>query len=112
MEALGAVADRAVAVSALTGDGLATLRARIVAALAGGEDTRDTPAISNVRHLALVDEARGAVGRAGEALARGATEEVVLADLAVAREALEQVTGRRAPEDLLRHVFARFCVGK
>jgi tRNA modification GTPase len=112
VDVLGRAADRAIAVSALTGDGLAALRARIVSTLADREDVRDVPAISNIRHLALVDEALAAVTRAGAALGRGATEELVLADLAAARQALEELTGKRTPDDLLRHIFARFCVGK
>ena len=39
-------------------------------------------------------------------------EEFVLADLQDARAALEEITGRRAPEDVLAHIFARFCIGK
>jgi len=42
----------------------------------------------------------------------GLPEEFVLADLQDAREALEEITGRRAPDDLLAHIFARFCIGK
>jgi tRNA modification GTPase len=52
------------------------------------------------------------VERAEAALRSGATEELLLAELWEARQALEEVTGRRAPEDLLRHIFGRFCVGK
>jgi len=26
--------------------------------------------------------------------------------------ALEEVTGKRTSEDLLRHIFSRFCIGK
>jgi tRNA modification GTPase len=102
----------AVDVSALTGDGLSLLRDRIVEELTGREDLRDAPFISNVRHLALVDDALDAVDRADAAIERGATEELVLVDLAAAREALEAITGRRTPDDLLHHIFARFCVGK
>ena len=40
------------------------------------------------------------------------SEEFVLADLQDARAALEEITGRRAPDELLAHIFARFCVGK
>jgi tRNA U34 5-carboxymethylaminomethyl modifying GTPase MnmE/TrmE len=36
----------------------------------------------------------------------------VLADLSDARAAFEEVTGRRATEDLLAHIFSRFCIGK
>jgi tRNA modification GTPase len=102
----------AVDVSAIAGDGLSVLRDRLAAELTGVEDLRDAPFISNVRHLALVDEALDAVGRADAAIERGATEELVLVDLAAARQALEAITGRRTPEDLLHHIFARFCVGK
>ena len=49
-----------------------------------------------------------AAGREGESM----PEEFVLADLQHARQALEEVTGRRAPEDLLAHIFSRFCIGK
>jgi tRNA modification GTPase len=108
------VDDRAVAVSATTGAGLDDLRRRIVAAL-DVDLLRDRPAITNVRHIALVERAREALARAlGAARADGGSmsEEFVLADLSDARSALEEVSGRRAPEDLLEHIFARFCIGK
>jgi tRNA modification GTPase len=106
--------DRAVPVSATAGDGLEALRRRIAAAL-DVDPMRDRPAMTNVRHLALVDRAHQALGRArAAALASGVSlpEEFVLADLADARAALEEIGGRRAPEDLLEHIFSRFCIGK
>ena len=39
-------------------------------------------------------------------------EELVLADLQDARAALEEITGKRTPEDLLQRIFERFCIGK
>ena len=111
-EDLGGSADAAVHVSATTGAGLTGLRERIIGELAGRNDWRDTPAISNVRHLGLIDEARAAVGRAADAISAGATEELIVADLTDARRSLEAITGRRAPDDVLRHIFARFCIGK
>ena len=104
--------DDAVAVSALTGSGMALLRRRIAAAL-DVDYHADRPAMTNVRHVALLE-------RAGQALKSARTaaqdlalsEEFVLADLQIARDALEEVTGRRAPEDVLAHIFERFCVGK
>jgi tRNA modification GTPase len=99
-------------VSSMTGAGLPMLRRAIVRALTDREELRDPPAISNVRHVTLVERARGAVGRAHDVLDAGATEELVLAELTAARESLEAISGRRAPEDLLRHIFAKFCIGK
>lgn len=104
--------ETALEVSVLTGAGMDRLRRAIVAGLTLQEDWRDRPAISNVRHLGLAQSARASVERVEQALAAGATEEMVLAELATARRALEEITGRRTPEDLLRHVFSRFCVGK
>ena len=36
----------------------------------------------------------------------------MLADLQEARGAFEEITGRRTPDDLLAHIFERFCIGK
>jgi len=109
---LGIADADAVPVSSVTGTGLTTLRARIAHRLSNRDDLRDPPAISNVRHLALVDDARAAMERAAQALADGATEELVLIDLTRARQALEEVTGRRTAGDVLEEIFKRFCIGK
>jgi tRNA modification GTPase len=109
---LGPDRPDAVEISALTGAGLDGLRRVMVARLTEREDLRDPPAITNARHLALVDDAREAVERAATGLAEGATEELVLTDLGRARRALEEITGRRSTDDLLAHIFARFCLGK
>lgn len=101
-----------VRVSVTTGAGLDVLRDRVVVTLVGNEELRDSPALSNVRHLELVERASAAIAAARHALEGGATEELVLADIALARQALEELTGQRTPEDLLRHIFAKFCVGK
>jgi tRNA modification GTPase len=104
----------AVAVSALTGAGLMDLRRAILRAL-DVDVLRDRPALTNVRHVALVQRARDALLRARGAVAAadGAlSEEFVLADLQDARAAFEEITGRRAADDLLAHIFSRFCIGK
>jgi tRNA modification GTPase len=103
-----------VSVSATTGAGLNELRRHIAAAL-DIELLADRPAITNVRHIALVQRAHDALARARTAaLADGATlsEEFVLADLQDARSALEEVNGRRTSDDVLAHIFSKFCIGK
>jgi tRNA modification GTPase len=107
----GAAAD-AIDISVVSGEGLIELRKRMTAALTAREELRDPPAISNVRHLALVKDAAERVGRALDALAAGTTEELILVDLGAARRSLEAITGRRTADDLLHHIFARFCIGK
>jgi tRNA modification GTPase len=101
-------------VSSMTGDGLDQLRREISIRLQL-EDLEDRPAITNVRHIALVERAQAALACARQASSsdgRSLPEEFVLADLQEARSALEEITGRRTSDDLLTHIFERFCVGK
>ncbi len=113
--ALGAGPDRVVRVSARTREGLPELREAIAACLLGRDLTGDPPKVTNARHIALLETAVRALGRAAAAArTRGdaGSEEFVLADLRDARAALEDVTGRRTADDLLAAIFGRFCIGK
>ena len=112
IDELGTRHEKAASVSAMTGQGLGELREKIAASLLDRDMFREPPAITNIRHVTLAEDALAAVERALHALVTGATEELILVDLARAREYLEQITGRRAPDDLLLHIFTRFCIGK
>ena len=102
-----------IAVSAATGSGIPELRRALVQALTGEETLRDTAAVSNIRHVRLLEDARDLLARARSAAASGATpEEFLLADLQGARERFDAIVGVRTPEDVLRHIFERFCIGK
>jgi len=108
------VEGQVVAVSALTGAGFDLLREAIGRALLNEAELRDPPLISNVRHVALLKRAlrhleQAAGGVSGDS---PVPEEFLLSDLQQARAALEEVTGRRTNDDLLHHIFERFCVGK
>jgi tRNA modification GTPase len=98
-------------VSALTGHGMDRLRAALAEA-AAGEPTRDVPAVTNTRHVELLRQARTALERASAAAAANTPEEFVVIDLTEARQKLEEVTGARTSDDVLRGIFERFCIGK
>jgi tRNA modification GTPase len=102
----------AVLISATSGAGLDELRRRISLRLAGAAETRDAPAITNVRHVDLVTRARLALERAAAAARAATPEEFVLTDLNEARGALEEVTGTRSADDMLSAIFTKFCIGK
>jgi tRNA modification GTPase len=100
-------------VSALTGDGFDTLRRAIASALAGDERLRDAAPISNARHIALLEQCRASLDAARRAAeAENVPEEFLLVDLQSARTRLDEIVGRRTSEDVLRHIFERFCIGK
>jgi tRNA modification GTPase len=107
-----AAAANVVPVSAATGRGIDELRHHIARALTGEESRRDTAAISNTRHIELLRQARAALEASRASAADAAPEEFVLTDLQAARQAFDEIVGRRTADDVLAHIFERFCIGK
>jgi len=105
------------AVSALTGEGIETLRNVLAEQLVDLADTTGGESILLAeRQRTAITEARDALGRAID-LAAGAVETIDCADLLAfeIREALDHlglVTGEVTTDDLLARVFTRFCIGK
>jgi tRNA modification GTPase len=102
----------AIAASALTGSGLDAVRRAIVEEAVAVELLEDTPAIANARHTALLERVDARLGEAAEQARCGEGEEIVLATLQDAFGALDEIVGKRSSEDVLRQIFARFCIGK
>ena len=95
------------AVSALTGDGLADLIDTIVAMARPVLPAEDAIAL-NARQAGLVAEARDALDNAASL-----DDPVLQAEgLRRAREVFDRLTGQAGVEDLLDALFARFCLGK
>jgi tRNA modification GTPase len=81
-----------------------TLAERVVAALGGGEP----PTATRLRHGELLREA---LSRLNAALT-AAEPELAAEDVRLAARALDRVTGRISPDDVLDRVFSTFCIGK
>ena len=94
------------------GDALTRVSQAVTQVLLAGEELRDPPAITNLRHIDLLERTRTALMRAADAADENAPEELVLADLAEAQQALGAVTGQRTPDEVLNRIFAEFCIGK
>jgi tRNA modification GTPase len=108
-----AIDANAMSLSARSGDCVEPLRRAIAFALMDGEQLRDDAAISNTRHIALLHACRDSLRAARDAARVGnVPEEFLLVDLQAARASLDQIVGRRTTEDVLRHIFDRFCIGK
>jgi tRNA modification GTPase len=101
----------ALPVSSVTDEGMGRLRDALLEA-AGVEPLRERVPIANLRHAALLEQAREALARAQAAAAAGLAEEFVLADLHDARARFDDVTGARPQDEVLRTIFDRFCIGK
>lgn len=110
-------AGAVVGISAKSGRGVDELRDAMSEALGSRTQTvgGDIALLTERQRDAIV-EASAALTRAGE-LAATANETIDCADvlafeLREALDALGQVTGEVTTEDLLGHVFAKFCLGK
>lgn len=110
---LAAAPEGAVAISAVTGEGLEglleVLRAKVEAEFAVPEGGG---AVVNERQRRAVSEARASLESAAEAIRSGASEEIVAVDLRSAARSLGVLTGEITPEELLREIFGKFCIGK
>jgi tRNA modification GTPase len=101
----------AVATSALTGDGIAPLREKIVTLATGGA-AAEPGLLTNLRHQQAVATARSAMEDATHANATSIPHEMILLDLYRALWALDSLTGQTTPDDILNLIFSTFCIGK
>ncbi len=107
------LADRCVAVSCLTGAGLESLKDAIKETVWAGDIRSEMLEVMiNSRHQDALRRAREAATRAGEALRAGATLELVALDLRIATNAVGEIVGKTAVDDLLDAIFSQFCIGK
>jgi tRNA modification GTPase len=98
--------------SALTGDGIAELRAAILALVSGGGVSSSQALVTNLRQQQAVTAAIAALVRAGRAGSEMVPHEMVLLDLYEGLQALDSLTGATTSDDVLHLIFSRFCIGK
>ena len=67
---------------------------------------------TRLRHQASLLAARDALERAETSVAARLSGEFVAVDLRAAVEALGEITGATATEDVLDRIFREFCIGK
>jgi tRNA modification GTPase len=96
--------------SARSEDGVGLLRTALAAHIAGALSGAEFPAATRLRHAERLSEARGYLARALSDV--GLEVELAAEDVRLAARALEKITGRVDPEDVLGRVFSTFCIGK
>ena len=101
-----------VTLSSVTGEGLDRLEAAVAALFPAGASGEAGSLLTDQRQEEAASRARDAVRRAKAALESGLTPDAVLTDAEEALDALGELTGRTAREEIVSRIFARFCVGK
>jgi tRNA modification GTPase len=102
-----------VAISAASGEGVDDLLSRLDSIVRDRfAAPESSPTIVNERQRAAVAECDAALAAALESLHAAAAEQYVVVDLRRASNALASLTGAITSEDVLREIFAKFCIGK
>lgn len=100
----------AIAISALTGDGMPALREQLKAA--AGYQSESGAWSARRRHLDALARAQSLFEVAEARLGERASFELVAEELRQAHQALGEITGEVSSDALLGAVFATFCIGK
>lgn len=100
-------------VSARTGEGIEPLREALVRELvpAAGAIMAETP-LTRLRQVEAARKADAALARSEGTVREGWPLELTAADVREAAQALAELTGEIAPEEVLESIFGAFCIGK
>ncbi len=102
-----------IVVSAVTGWNLAALEDALAdLALAGHSADTEEMFVTHARHREALLAARAHLADAAASLSAALPADFASIDLRGALDALGEITGETAPEDLVHEIFSRFCIGK
>jgi len=112
-DALAAPADAlGIALSAKTGEGLATLRQQLLQ-VAGWQHASEGLYTARARHVQALREVHAHVDMAQALLqAQAQSLDLLAEELRLAQTALNAITGEFTSDDLLGVIFSSFCIGK
>ncbi len=99
-------------VSSVTGQGLDRLEEAVAALFPAGDPGEAGSLLTDQRQEDAARRALDAVRRGRAALENGLTPDAVLTDAEEALDAIGELTGRTAKEEIVERIFSRFCVGK
>ncbi len=100
-------------VSALTGEGLRKLEEAILDTIFSGKVVAsDAPLVTNPRHKQALQSALEHLLNVEQARKEALPADFLAIDLHGAVNALGEITGETATEDLLEVIFSEFCIGK
>jgi tRNA modification GTPase len=107
-------ADPVVSISALRHAGINALKETIYNSLIH-RDVRPSPEhliVANIRHKTILSQVRNSLSSAAKGFEEGTSLEFIAFEIRSALEALGELVGETATEEVLNRVFEQFCIGK
>jgi tRNA modification GTPase len=100
-------------ISVRTGEGVEALRATLLRDLELEQAMeREEGLLTNLRQEQEVRSSLESLDRVKQGLAENLPHEILLLDLYRALKSLNALTGETTVEDILDHIFSKFCIGK
>jgi tRNA modification GTPase len=106
--------DPIISISALKNKGIDDLKQAIYTSLVH-RNVRATPEhliVANIRHKTALAQARNNLFNAMKGLEEGISLEFIAFEIRSALEAMGELVGETAPEEVLNRIFEQFCIGK
>jgi tRNA modification GTPase len=106
--------DPIVLISALRNEGIDDLKKTIYNSLVQ-RDVRTTPEhliVANIRHKTGLTQVRDNLSNATKGLEEGTSLEFIAFEIRSALDALGELVGETATEEILKQIFEQFCIGK
>jgi tRNA modification GTPase len=103
-----------ISISALNNEGIDDLKEAVYTSLVH-RDVRTTPEhliVANIRHKTALTQVRDNLSNATKSLEEGASIEFIAFEIRSALEALGELVGETATEEVLNRIFEQFCIGK
>ena len=76
------------------------------------EDTSEKLILTNIRHKTALEKTKESIKNIFETIDMGLPLDLISVDLKEGLDSLSEITGEITSEDVLDHIFAKFCVGK
>ncbi len=98
-------------VSARDGKGISELK-NALRELLLDTSTEAEVVLTNLRHKAALEKSIEGLNASVRAIRSGMAPDLVMVDLAEAKDGLAEVIGSVFHDDILEHIFTKFCIGK
>jgi tRNA modification GTPase len=106
--------DPIVLISALKNEGIDDLKKTIYTSLVH-RDVRSSPEhliVANIRHKTVLTQVRDNLSNAIKGLEEGTSLEFIAFEIRCSLDALGELVGETATEEVLNRIFEQFCIGK
>ena len=87
------------------------LKEKLIGMVRNGQGVPDT-VVSNARHYEALTKTATALQNVREGIDEGRSGDLLAPDIRLALQYLGEITGEITTDDLLAHIFEKFCIGK